>query len=112
MIFAFLDDRGLMVHDSLEDVLRDHEAIDVENGDVRFFDSEGHSLRAVFTEPNKYTKLLGSIEMVAQGVFTLQPDPESGTSEFCARVLPEVAYLYPNPWFASLEALRESFSSR
>jgi hypothetical protein len=112
MIFAFLDDLGLMVHDSLEDVVREHEAIDVEDGNVRFFDAEGRSLEAVFTQPNRYTKLLGSIESVEQGVFSLQPGSEPDTSEFRTRVLRDAAYLYPNSWFASLEALRERFSNR
>ena len=112
MIFAYLDDRGLMVHDSLEDVQREHEAIDVEDGNVRFFDAEGRSLQVFFTEPNRYTKLLGLIELVEQGVFSLRPSPDPNTSEFRTVVLADAAYLHPNHWFTSLEALRERFSKR
>jgi len=101
-----------MVHESLEDAQRNHEGIDVENGDVRFFDEAGCSLEVVFTQENRRTKLLGVVEIVQQGQFTVRPAASPDPTEFRSQVLRDVAYLHPNRWFASLDALRERFSGR
>lgn len=66
MIFAILDDRGLVVHASIDDACHGHEPIDVENGDVRFFDHDGWPLDAVFIVPNQCSKVLG-VTIIEQG---------------------------------------------
>ena len=110
VIFAVLDDGGLLVHDSLAEVQRQHEGIDVEHGDVRFFDAEGRPLKPVFTELNRMGHLLG-FEMIESGEYTLESVPGTDGSEFRKTILPAVAYLEPNERFGSLQSVLKAFGS-
>jgi hypothetical protein len=110
VIFAVTDDGGLCVHDSLADVQRQHEGIDVEHGDVRFFDADGRPLKPVFTEPNRMGHVLG-FEIIESGDYTLESVPSTDGSEFRQTILPAVKYLEPNQRFGSLQSVRKAFGS-
>ena len=73
MIYAFMDGGGLAVHQTIEEVRREHEAIDVENEDVVFFDEDGRRLLPHFTRPNRKTHLFGKLSWVKHGEFELRP---------------------------------------
>ncbi len=53
MIFIFVEDGTLEVVNSVEEVRRNCEGIDVENGVFRFFDENGSQLEPRFTKLNK-----------------------------------------------------------
>ncbi|MDP2204733.1 MAG: hypothetical protein Q8K65_00325 [Alphaproteobacteria bacterium] len=56
MIFGYGDDGVLEVFESVADVRRDCEGIDVESGTWDFFDAAGLPLKPVFRVPNKVEK--------------------------------------------------------
>ena len=105
MIFAILDDLGLAVHSSIEDACRGHEPVDVENGDVHFFDDDGWPLDPVFVVPNRYGKVLG-VTVLEQGSFVLQRRVLGTEADGLKVALETVAYLQPNQHFVSVDAIR------
>ena len=98
------------MHDSLADVQRQHEGIDVEHGDVRFFDADGRPLKPVSTEPNRMGHVLG-FKIIESGDYTLESVPGTDGSEFRLAILPAVKYLEPNQRFGSLQSVRKAFGS-
>jgi hypothetical protein len=105
MIFAILDDRGLVVHNSIDDACRGHEPVDVENGDVHFFDDDGWPLDPVFVVPNHYGKALG-VTVVEQGEFRLERRVLGTEADSLKVAIDRVSYLQPNQYFASVDAIR------
>jgi hypothetical protein len=61
MVFAFLEDGTLVIHESVAEACRQYEGIDVESDVVRFYDESGTYLRPRFTTPNRTGKTLGLI---------------------------------------------------
>ena len=106
MIFAILDDGGLVVHTSIDDACHGHEPVDVENGDVQFFDDDGWPLDPVFVVPNRYGKVLG-VTVVEQGEFLLQRSVLGTEADGLKAAIERVSYLQPNQRFASVDAIRK-----
>jgi len=100
MIIAILDDGGVMVHETLADVQRGHEGIDVENGAVLFYDAHGQRLEPRFTQPNVRSSLV-----VASGRFELQA--ASNARDELIAALDAASHLEPTPIVASLAHLRD-----
>lgn len=110
MIFAFVEDGTLEVHENLLAVQQEHEGIDVENGAVHFYDATGTYLEPRFTTPNRKGKILGPFGWVASGVFELVANSQAEQDSF-AIALYETSSLRPNRWFTSLEQLKAELSS-
>ena len=83
MVFAFLEDGTLVIHDSAADAIRQYEGIDVESGVVRFYDESGTCLEPRFTTPNRTGKTLGLFRWVVSGTYDLVPN--SDAQEDCSR---------------------------
>jgi hypothetical protein len=111
MVFAFLEDGTLVVHETAADAVRDYEGIDVESGVVHFYDDSGTPLSARFTTPNRTGKTLGLIPWVESGTYQLVPDPASGADPI-ALALHETSVLEPNRWFASLDEVKAALAAR
>jgi hypothetical protein len=108
MVFAFEDDSTLSVYADADAAAGDHEPIDVEQGSVVFFADDGSRLRPRFTKLNR-RRLFGLV--VAQGAFVFEEstDPVPGDIE---DALQRTTSVNPNPYFASLEAVREHLAAR
>jgi hypothetical protein len=106
MIFAFVEDGTLEIKRDLSEVRRDFEAIDVENLVVEFYDDEGQPLEPVFTRPNRRRKLLGFLVSLEQGEFELRPTQDT-TRDPIEVMIDQTVALEPNPFFNSLEEIRE-----
>jgi hypothetical protein len=111
MVFAFLEDGTLQVHAATADAIREYEGIDVESGVVRFYDEAGTYLAPRFTTPNRTGKTLGILPWVVSGSYELVPDPAAREDSF-ALALHETSLLQPNPWFATLDALKTALAAR
>ena len=111
MVLAFLEDGTLVVHESVVDASRHYEGIDVDAGVARFYDESGTPLSARFTTPNRAGKTLGLVPWVVSGTYELVPAPASGADPI-ALALYETSVLEPNPWFASLDALKAALAAR
>jgi hypothetical protein len=105
MIFVFLDDSTLDVIENLEEAQRNYEGIDVENEVYQFFDETGIYLEPQFTEPNKTGRFLGILSWVESGQFELVSNTE--TDEDINLYLAETSEINPNPYFSSLEEVRQ-----
>ena len=111
MVFAFLEDGTLVVHETAADAIPHYEGIDVESGVVRFYDEAGTYLQPRFTTPNRAGKTLGVVPWVVSGSYELVADPASREDSF-ALALHETSTLEPNRWFASLDALKAALAAR
>jgi hypothetical protein len=111
MIFAFLEDGTLEVHEDLASVQREFEGVDVENEVVHFYNEQGVYLEPEFIVPNRSGKLLGLFGWVASGVFQLIPNANAGRDSF-ALALHETSSLAPNRWFGSLEQLKSELLAK
>lgn len=111
MVFAFLEDGTLVVHESAADAIRQYEGIDVESRVVRFYDESGTYLEPRFTTPNRTGKTLGLFRWVVSGTYELVPNPSAGEDSF-ALALHETSVLEPNRWFASLDDLKAGLAAR
>ena len=111
VIFAFIEDGSLEVHEDLASVQRTFEGVDVENGVVHFYDATGVYLEPHFTVPNKRGKTFGILPWVTSGVFELVPNPKTDEDPF-SLALYEARSLVPNQWFTSLDALKADLSSK
>ena len=111
LIFAFVEDGTLEVFSGTIEARRNYEGIDVESGTVRFYDAMGTFLRPQFTTPNRNGKLLGPIGWVASGTYELVPNKDATEDSF-ALALYETNTLDPNPWFKSLDELKDLASRR
>ena len=109
-VFAFEDDGSVHVYADVAQVQTEYEGVDVEEGIYQFFDAHGKPLKPVFIVPNRSGRLFGIrwLSWVESGKFRLEP---AGTDEDEAFVnkLSEVSHMAPNPWFKSLEELREQW---
>ena len=110
MIFVFLDDSTLDVIANLEEAQRNYEGIDVEDGVYQFFDVTGSYLEPRFIEPNKTGRFLGIVSWVESGQFELIPNTE--TDEDINLYLAETSEINPNPYFSSLEEVRQFFKKK
>jgi hypothetical protein len=98
MLFAGAVDEGtLFVFDTVELATACCEGIDVEDGVWRFWDEEGHALRAEFSVPN----YRGSFT-VGNGVFHLVPDP---TGQPLISAISSFRSMEPNHQFSTLQAI-------
>jgi hypothetical protein len=111
MIFAFLEDGTLEVHEDLIAVQRAYEGVDVENEVVRFYDESGTYLEPQFIVPNRRGKTLGIFGWVSSGIFKLVANPQAPQDSF-ALALYETATLTPNRWFATLEHLKSELAKK
>jgi hypothetical protein len=111
MIFAFLEDGTLAVHEDLASVQREYEGVDVENKVVHFYNELGVYLDPEFIVPNRRGKTLGLFAWVTSGVFRLIPNENAEQDSF-ALALYETSSLAPNRWFESLEQLKSELSAR
>ena len=82
MIFAFLEDGTLEVHEDLASVQRRYESVDVENEVVHFYNELGVYLEPKFIVPNRRGKILGLFGWVASGVFQLIPNARAERDSF------------------------------
>jgi hypothetical protein len=111
MVFAFLEDGTLVVHESVVDASRQYEGIDVESGVVRFYDESGTFLEPRFTTPNRAGRTLGLFRWVVSGTYELVANPAAGEDPF-ALALHETSVLEPNRWYASLDDLKATLAAR
>jgi hypothetical protein len=111
MIFAFVEDGTLEVHEDLVAVQREYEGVDVENEVVRFYDESGTYLEPKFIVPNRRGRLPGIFGWVSSGVFELVANPDAPQDSF-ALALHETVSLSPNRWFATLEHLKSALARK
>ena len=111
MVFIFNDDGTLEVVNSLEEVRRNCEGIDVENGVFRFFDENGNHLEPRFTKPNKTCQVFGVFSLVEAGEYELIPSPIINEREIFLSLL-EASEMESNPWFKSLDGVKGYLESR
>lgn len=105
MILAFVEDGTLRLHRSEEEATAEYEGVDVESRVVMFYREDGVYLEPVFTEPNRYGRLLGLISWSESGTYHLEPRP--GTAEYPLWLaLLEHPILEPGLGFGSMEELR------
>jgi hypothetical protein len=108
MVFAFEDDSTLSVYSDVDAAARDHEPIDVEQGSVVFFADDGTRLHARFTKPNR-RRLFGFV--IDQGAFVLEESTEPVADDI-DDALQRTTSVNPNPYFVSLEAVRDHLAAR
>jgi hypothetical protein len=110
MLFA-LDDGGILsVVGTIEEARRDFESVDVESGDVRFFDAKGQALDPVFAHRDK--RSLFGLQLTADpGPFDLQLSRSSPPPSL-ASCLGSVRFLEPNSLFADLAAVARHLESK
>jgi hypothetical protein len=108
MVFAFEGDSTLSVYPDANAAAGDHEPIDVEQGAVAFFADDGSRLRPRFTRLNQRS-LFGLV--VDQGAFVLE-EPTFPVAGDIEGALQRTTSVNPNPYFASLEAVRQHFAAR
>jgi hypothetical protein len=111
MIFIFADDRTFEVVNGLEEVRRDCEGIDVENGVFQFFDEKGSRLEPRFTKANKKGRLLGLLSWVESGEFDLIPSSKVDEHEIFLSLL-EDSEMETNPWFKSVVDIKAYLESK
>lgn len=111
MIFALAEEGTLFIKADLSEAQRDCNALDVESEVFRFFDEDGRSLEPVFIRPNRKRRILGLFSKWELGTYELRlaSDPANDPIDIA---LAEASRLAPNPWFASIEAVREHFKKR
>jgi hypothetical protein len=105
MIFIFADDRTLQVVNSLKEVRRDCEGIDVENSVYRFFYENGSHLEPRFTKPNKKGRYLGILSWAESGEYELISSPIVDEHEIFLSLL-ETSELESNHSFKSLDDVK------
>ena len=105
LVLAFSEDGTLCVFESPATAVREFEGVDAESGVVRFYDRQGQYLEPVFSKPNKYGKLFGLFAWSVSGTYALTANPNANEDPIAVALF-ETAVLEPNPWFASLEALK------
>jgi hypothetical protein len=104
MIFVFdYDDKSLEVFLNEKDAIAAYEGIDVGESPCEFWNNEGHSLKAVFTKPNKR----GSFSVLS-GTYHLVPNPEG---ERLINMLVQVTYVESESPLKSIEAVRQHLTS-
>jgi hypothetical protein len=111
MIFIFSEDRTLQVVDSLDEVRRNCEGIDVENRVFQFFDQNGSRLEPRFTKPNKTSRVFGVFSMVESGEYELIPSPVFNDREIFLSLL-EGTVPEANPWFKNLDDVKDYLETR
>jgi hypothetical protein len=111
MIFAFIEDGTLEIHEDEASATRAHEGIDVESGTVHFYSGQGMPLAPRFTAPNARGRWLGLFPWVSSGAYQLVPAASSEVDPF-ELALREAVALAPNPWFSSLEELKAALRQR
>jgi hypothetical protein len=99
MIFVAVEGGTLEVVEEL--AASRYEPIDVESGVFRFYAADGTYLEPRFTQPNRH-----SLFVVEPGAFSLVRSASTNEDSF-ELVLSEVASIEPNPWFTTLEQIRE-----
>lgn len=105
MIFAFVEDGTLEVHEDLALVQRAYGGVDVENECVHFYSELGLYLQPEFTTPNRKGKVFGLFGWVISDVFKLVPNVEAKHDSF-ALSLYQTNLLTPNRWFANIKQLK------
>ncbi|MFA6958749.1 MAG: hypothetical protein WC538_23005 [Thermoanaerobaculia bacterium] len=108
MIIAILDDQTVCLHETITGVRRNHEAIDVETGSVRFYDDQSRYLQPVFWRPNRF--LLGGF-LLDQGEYSLEVAPIPSGVRPLRDALNQAVLLEPNELVGSLEELRARIES-
>ena len=104
VIFVHQDDGALAILSGIEDAQREYEAIDVENGEYRFYNYLGHPLSVSMTRPVEHGTFLGLFKTVAGGEFTLVEGSVDSAKELRA-LLPTLSELLKNPWFPTVDSL-------
>ncbi|WP_156392268.1 MULTISPECIES: hypothetical protein [unclassified Roseateles] len=110
-VLAFEEGGTLRLFASVKDAELAFEGVDVESGTVSFYDQHGQPLRVDFVTPNRRGRLLGHLAWFSSGAYKLVP-AEPGIADPIALAIFESCALDPNPWFASLEALKSELRRR
>lgn len=105
MIFVFVEDGSLEIVASLGEAQQNYNAVDVESEVFQFFDERGIYLKPQFTKPNRIKRLLGIFKRWESGEFKLVPQTE--TDEDINLYLLETNEIKPNPWFSSIDEVRQ-----
>ena len=105
MIFVFDEDKTMMILDDIEEVRKECEGIDVEEGVFLFFNENGYSLNPKIMSPTKRQKILGKIELIESGKYELC---QVGNPNFqnILKQLKNVVGLKPNKYFSSLDEVK------
>ena len=111
MIYAFIEDGTLEIHEDEGSATRAHEGIDVESGTVHFYSEQGYPLAPRFITPNKRGRWLGLFPWASSGAYQLLPATQSDADPF-ALALREAVALAPNSWFSSLDELKTALRQR
>ncbi len=101
MILVLCDDNVIRLFDSLEEVRRWVEPIDVQNEEYLFCDETGQRYRGLMLRP---------VGVIAEGAFELradgQPDPQNAKD-----LVDRASGVAPNRWHKDLESLRRHLTS-
>ena len=105
-IFIFLDDSSLDVIDPTSNRAGKYEGIDVANNEYTFFDNKLRKLLPRFTKPNQTATIFGLLTFIVSGEYELDPQVEVSKEEFIIK-LNNLSAINPNPWFQTIEKVRE-----
>jgi hypothetical protein len=110
LIFIFADDRTLGVAGSPGELWIECELPDILGGTYRFFDCRGKALRVIpLTKPatNWFERLLTA---PGPNDFRLNPSGDQAAPDL-SELLADTAGFLPNPYFSSVEAIREHLNA-
>ncbi len=111
LVFAFDEDGLLSVFENVAAAVREFEGVDVASGTVKFYAEDGTFLEPRFLAPNKRGKLLGLMPWVVSGTYDLIANQKADEDSFALALL-ESHGIQKNPWFSSLQHLKEQLRSK
>ena len=105
LILAFVEDGELCLFSSTAAACARFEGIDVESGVVQFFDGQGTSLEARFSQRPTNDPIFGLIGWVRVGEYQLVPKQVQATDSL-ALALHEARYMRPTGPFKCIDDVR------
>lgn len=106
LVLVVVEDGTLELVESKHQATQYYEGIDVESGVFRFYDAAGRYLEPCFTTPNRSGRLFGILPWALSGKFDLLPSQAAPEDDVWV-CLAETNNLELNPWFNSVEEIRE-----
>jgi hypothetical protein len=106
MIFVFDEDNTMMILGDIEEVRKECEGIDVEEGVFLFFNENGYILNSKIISPTKRQKILGKIELIESAKYELCPVGNPNFQNILKQVN-NVIGLKTNKHFSSLDEIKQ-----
>jgi len=107
LLLVIVEDGTLELVESKLQATQIYEGVDVEAGVFRFYDAAGTYLEPRFTTPNRRGRILGFFPWVTSGEYDLLPSQHESEEDDIWVCLAETSILEPNPWFNSIDEVRE-----